>query len=66
VVLANLEHEFQFLNTVWILQGGLSRIFQTLGADVDSIPGLWIAAPLTGLLVQPIGCLSYTLEPPFW
>ncbi len=42
------------------LQGGfMSRIFQTLGADVDSIPGLWIAAPLTGLLVQPIiGYLS--------
>jgi maltose/moltooligosaccharide transporter len=32
----------------------VSRIFQTLGADVDSIAGLWIAAPLTGLIVQPI------------
>ncbi len=32
----------------------LSRIFQTLGADVDAIPTLWIAAPLTGLLVQPV------------
>ncbi len=31
-----------------------SRIFQTLGADVDSLPILWIAAPATGLLVQPI------------
>ena len=31
-----------------------SRIFQTLGADVESLPILWIAAPLTGLLVQPI------------
>ena len=42
------------------LQGGfMSRIFQTLGAEVDDIPGLWIAAPLTGLLVQPIiGYLS--------
>jgi maltose/moltooligosaccharide transporter len=30
-----------------------------LGANVDDIPGLWIAAPLTGLLVQPIvGYLS--------
>jgi len=37
----------------------MSRIFQTLGAEVDDIPGLWIAAPLTGLLVQPIiGYLS--------
>ncbi len=32
----------------------VSRIFQTLGAQVDEIPALWIAAPLTGLLVQPI------------
>lgn len=31
-----------------------SRIFQTLGAEVDSLALLWIAAPLTGLLVQPI------------
>ncbi len=36
-----------------------SRIFQTLGASMDDIPMLWIAAPLTGLLVQPIvGYLS--------
>ena len=32
----------------------VSRIFQTLGASVDDIPALWIAAPLTGLLVQPL------------
>ncbi|MFK7972450.1 MAG: MFS transporter [Bacteroidia bacterium] len=32
----------------------MSRIFQTLGAEMDEIPILWIAAPLTGLLVQPI------------
>jgi maltose/moltooligosaccharide transporter len=37
----------------------VSRIFQTLGADMDQIPLLWIAAPLTGLIVQPIvGYLS--------
>ena len=42
------------------LQGGyMSRIFQTLGAAPEEIPGLWIAAPLTGLIVQPIiGFLS--------
>lgn len=34
--------------------GNTSRIFQTLGAEVDTLPILWIAAPLTGLLVQPI------------
>ncbi len=37
----------------------VSRIFQTLGADMEQIPILWIAAPLTGLIVQPIiGYLS--------
>ena len=37
----------------------VSRIFQTLGAEVEDIPILWVAAPLTGLLVQPIvGYLS--------
>jgi maltose/moltooligosaccharide transporter len=32
----------------------VSRIFQTLGADMDKIPILWIAAPITGLILQPI------------
>ena len=32
----------------------VSRIFQTLGASIEQIPILWIAAPLTGLLVQPL------------
>ncbi len=37
----------------------VSRIFETLGADVETIPILWIAAPVTGLIVQPIvGYLS--------
>ena len=42
------------------LQGGfMSRIFQTLGVEEAGIPLLWIAAPLTGLIVQPIiGYLS--------
>ena len=31
-----------------------SRIFETLGAEIDQIPILWIAAPVTGLVVQPI------------
>jgi len=31
-----------------------SRIFETLGANVEDIPILWIAAPVTGLIVQPI------------
>jgi maltose/moltooligosaccharide transporter len=32
----------------------VSRIFETLGAKVDNIPILWIAAPVTGLIIQPI------------
>ncbi len=37
----------------------VSRIFETLGAKVDEIPLLWIAGPVTGLVVQPIvGYLS--------
>lgn len=40
---------------VWGLQNvNTSRIFQTLGADVNELAILWIAAPITGLLVQPI------------
>ncbi|WP_299596866.1 MFS transporter [uncultured Microbulbifer sp.] len=37
----------------------VSRIFQSLGASVEEIPILWVAAPITGLLIQPIvGYLS--------
>jgi maltose/moltooligosaccharide transporter len=32
----------------------VSRIFETLGAKVDEIPILWIAGPVTGLVVQPV------------
>lgn len=32
----------------------VSRIFQSLGASLEQIPLLWIAAPLTGLVVQPL------------
>ena len=32
----------------------VSRIFQTLGADYSNMAILWVAAPITGLLVQPI------------
>jgi len=32
----------------------VSRIFQTLGAEIDNLAILWIAAPVTGLIIQPI------------
>jgi maltose/moltooligosaccharide transporter len=56
----NMSFGFLGIQFGFALQGGfMSRIFQTLGADVDKIPGLWVAAPLTGLLIQPvIGYLS--------
>jgi len=45
----------------------VSRIFQTLGAELDKISFLWIAAPVTGLLVQPIiGYLSDRTWHPYW
>ena len=56
----NMSFGFLGIQFGFALQGGfMSRIFQTLGADESSIPLLWIAAPLTGLIVQPIiGYLS--------
>ena len=44
-----------------------SRIFSTLGANPDELPLLWLAAPVTGLLVQPIiGYLSDNTWHPKW
>ena len=56
----NMSFGFLGIQFGFALQGGfMSRIFQTLGADKESLPLLWIAAPLTGLIVQPIiGYLS--------
>lgn len=44
----------------WSLQmGNMSAIYEYLGASPEQIPGLWLAAPMTGLLIQPIiGYLS--------
>src|SRR5690242_7826404 len=39
----------------WGLQmANMSAIYEYLGARADQIPILWLAAPLTGLIVQPI------------
>ncbi len=44
-----------------------SRIFSTLGATPDELPLFWLAAPATGLLVQPIiGYLSDNTWHPKW
>ena len=44
-----------------------SRIFSTLGANHDELALFWLAAPVTGLLVQPIiGYLSDNTWHPKW
>lgn len=51
----NMSFGFLGIQIGFALQGAnMSRIFQTLGASESEIPGLWLAAPLTGLLVQPV------------
>ncbi len=64
----NMSFGFLGIQFGFALQGGfMSRIFQTLGASKDEIPLLWIAAPLTGLLVQPIiGYMSDRTWSPKW
>lgn len=64
----NMSFGFLGIQFGFALQGGfMSRIFQTLGAGKEDIPFLWIAAPFTGLLVQPIiGVLSDHTWSPKW
>ncbi len=51
----NMSFGFLGIQFGFALQNAnVSRIFETLGAKVENIPILWIAAPVTGLLVQPI------------
>lgn len=51
----NMSFGFLGIQIGFELQNGnVSRIFQTLGADVGELAILWIAAPMTGLIVQPI------------
>ncbi len=51
----NMSFGFLGIQFGFALQNAnVSRIFETLGASIDEIPILWIAAPVTGLLIQPI------------
>lgn len=51
----NISFGFFGIQIGFVLQNSnMSRIFQTLGASMDDLPVLWVAAPLTGLIVQPI------------
>lgn len=66
--LFNMSFGFFGIQFGFALQNAnVSRIFQTLGAELDKIAILWIAAPFTGLVVQPIiGYLSDRTWHPFW
>ncbi len=51
----NMSFGFLGIQFGFALQNAnVSRIFQTLGAKIEDIPILWIAAPITGFLVQPV------------
>lgn len=51
----NMSFGFLGIQFGFALQNAnVSRIFETLGASIDEIPILWIAAPITGLIMQPI------------
>lgn len=53
--IVNMSFGFLGIQIGFALQNGnVSRIFQTLGADINTLPLLWIAGPVTGLLVQPL------------
>src|SRR6201996_8401858 len=51
----NMSFGFLGIQFGWGLQmANMSAIYEHLGARADQIPILWLAAPLTGLLIQPI------------
>ncbi len=58
--LFNLSFGFLGIQFGWGLQlANMSAIYEKLGAKPEDVPLLWLAAPMTGLLIQPIiGALS--------
>jgi maltose/moltooligosaccharide transporter len=51
----NMSFGFLGIQFGFALQNAnVSRIFETLGADVENLALYWLAAPVTGLVVQPI------------
>jgi maltose/moltooligosaccharide transporter len=51
----NMSFGFLGIQFGFALQNAnVSRIFETLGANIEDIPILWVAAPVTGLIMQPI------------
>lgn len=64
----NMSVGFFGIQFGWDLQrANMGRIYENLGANPDQVPLLFLAAPLTGLLVQPIiGYLSDRTWHPTW
>jgi maltose/moltooligosaccharide transporter len=64
----NMSFGFLGIQFGFALQNGnMSRIFETMGAKEDELAFLWLAAPTTGLLIQPIiGYLSDRTWSPRW
>jgi maltose/moltooligosaccharide transporter len=68
VEIINMSVGFFGIQFGWDLQrANMGRIYENLGANPDEVPILFLAAPLTGLLVQPIiGYLSDNTWHPKW
>lgn len=64
----NMSFGFFGIQFGWDLQrANMGRIYENLGAQPDEVPLLFLAAPLTGLIVQPIiGYLSDRTWHPQW
>lgn len=64
----NMSVGFFGIQFGWDLQrANMGRIYENLGANPDEVPLLFLAAPLTGLLVQPIvGYMSDRTWHPRW
>lgn len=64
----NMSVGFFGIQFGWDLQrANMSRIYENLGANPDEVPLLFLAAPLTGLIVQPIiGYMSDRTWHPRW
>ena len=62
LVLANTNHELRFFGVQFsfgLQQSNMSAIYRYLGAEESELPILWLAGPVTGLVVQPIiGAIS--------
>src|ERR1700712_5641266 len=51
----NMSFGFLGIQFGFALQtGNASRILQTCGADVENLSWFWLAAPITGMIIQPI------------